>query len=250
MEPYLFQGVVLPERAQLSLGFDLHLTYLDSGITCEARVSIVLNQVAVWVKTEQNLDIFDLRNTVKSFVQSHLAMIGYLKGLAYDFEVTRVLSKERGIDYVFGIEVPCIAERNQASNLNEALSQLRIKANGENGVFLHRCFNDLVSAMKNAEDTGFYCYRAIESLRHHCASLNGLKEASKAQQWHKLRAISGIPEESIRTLKLAADPLRHGESVGITSAGRAELFNTTWSVVDAYLNALPPAQGHRAETSD
>jgi hypothetical protein len=33
--------------------------------------------------------------------------------------------------------------------------------------------------MKHANDTGFYCYRAIESLRKHCAVLHGLSADEK-----------------------------------------------------------------------
>src|SRR2546428_13699499 len=91
MEPYLFSGAVLPERAQLSLSFSLEFSHVTSGITGVAKVSIVLNQVAVWVESEHDWDILDLRNVVKNIVQTHLAMVGYLKGYAYDFEVTRVL---------------------------------------------------------------------------------------------------------------------------------------------------------------
>jgi len=238
MEPYLFHGVVLPERAQLSLTFGVKFSHLASGINAEARVSIFLNQVAVWVDSEHNWDIFDLRNVVKNLVQGHLAMIGYLKGYAYDVEITRVLSRERSIDFVFGIDIPCITNRNPNIDLNEALLQLRDKTTGEHGVFMHRCFDDLVSAMKHADDTGFYCYRAIESLRHHCSVRNALREAGKAQQWQVFREVAGVEEQSIRFIKSAADPLRHGEPGAGVQFDRAELLNTTWAIVDAYLSKV------------
>lgn len=144
MEPYLFQGLVLPERAQLSLGFPLKFEHVSTGVSAEAKVSIVLNQVAVWVTSEHDWNIFDLRNVVKNIVHGHLSMIGYLKGLAYDVEITRVLSREREIDYVFGIDIPCIANRNQDINLNEKLLQLRPTTAGEHGVFILRCFDALM----------------------------------------------------------------------------------------------------------
>ena len=106
MEPYLFQGVVLPERAQLSLQFALGFSRITSGVIGVAKVSIVLNQVAVWIESDHEWDIVDLRNVVKNLVRSHLDMVGYLKGHAYDFEVTRVLNQSRGVDYVFGIDIP------------------------------------------------------------------------------------------------------------------------------------------------
>lgn len=238
MEPYLFQGVVLPERAQLSLQFALGFSHVSSGVPGVAKVSIVLNQVAVWVESEHAWDIYDLRNVVKNIVQNDLAMIGYVKGYAYDFEVTRVLNQSRGIDYVFGIDIPCLARRGESIDLQAELEKLRDKATGQNGLFLHRCFSDLASSMKHADDTGFYCYRAIESLRHHCAAVHGLSAAEKSKQWEKFREVSGCDEQTIRFVKVAADPLRHGHPVGADADDRAKLFMATWEVVDAYLKSV------------
>ena len=92
--------------------------------------------------------------------------------------------------------------------------------------------------MKHADDTGFYCYRAIESLRHHCAAQNSLSNADKPRQWEKFREVAGCTKDTLRAIKEAADPLRHGQPVGATSDGRAKLFTATWGVVDAYLNEV------------
>ena len=100
---------------------------------------------------------------------------------------------------------------------------------------MQRCFADLVSAMKNADDTGFYCYRALESLRRHCAETHGLSNSGKAAQWEKFREVASTNRDSIDRIKATADPARHGEVVGITSEKRAELLTATWDIVDSYL---------------
>lgn len=46
----------------------------------------------------------------------------------------------------------------------------------------------------HADDTTFYRYRAIESLRHHCAALHDLTAADKAKQWQEFRAVCGCDE--------------------------------------------------------
>jgi hypothetical protein len=235
MEPYLFYGVVLPERAQLTLQFTVGVSHIASRVEGTAKVSIILNQAAVAVESEHNWDIFDLRNVVKNIVQNHLAMVGYLMGYAYDFEVTRVLNQSHEIDYVFGIDIPCLAERNKDIDLPVALASLGEKTLGPNGMLLNRCFSDLTASMKHADDTAFYCYRAIESLRHHCAAKHNLSDASKTTQWEKFREVSGCTEEVLRQIKVAADPLRHGEVAGGGSEDRAQLFTATWGVVDGYL---------------
>ncbi|MBN3797216.1 hypothetical protein [Burkholderia sp. Ac-20392] len=238
MEPYLFFGVVLPERAQLSLQFSVRFSHSTSGVGGDAKASIILNQMVVHVNSKHDWDIFDLRNVVKNIIQNYLAMVGYLAGISYDFEITRILNQSRGIDYVFGIDIPCLAERNKGIDMQDSLTRLRDKTIGENGIFLSRCFADLVSSMKHADDTGFYCYRAIESLRHHCAALHGLTNAGKAKQWDKFREISGSTEETLRSIKLAADPLRHGEASGGSAQDRTKLLTDTWDVVDSYLKGV------------
>ena len=235
MQPYIFQGIVRAERAQLSLQLDLGFEHLSSGVQATARVSILLNQAVVWVETEHDWNIFDLRNVVANIVQSQLQMVGYLKGLAYDFELTRVLNQERATDIVFGIDIPCLTARGADLDLPNALAKLREKSSGMNGIYLNRCFSDLSSSMKHADDTGFYCYRAIESLRHHCAAVYSLTEENKAVQWAKFREVAGCDEQVLREIKAAADPLRHGQIVRSTSADREKLFTNTWNTVDGYL---------------
>jgi hypothetical protein len=238
VEPYVFFGVVLPERAQISLGFGLTLSHVTTGKICTAKVSIRLNQVVVWVESEHEWDIYDLRNIVKNLLQTNLAMVGYLKGYAYDVDVTRVICQSRHVDQVFGIDIPCISERNKSLDLQVELNKLLDKNNGQNVVFLHRCFNDLVSSMKDADDTGFYCYRAIESLRHHCAATHGLSSDTKSKQWEKFREVAACDEQALDAIKSAAVAVRHGEVVKISSSDRSTLFTKTWDIVDGYLKNI------------
>ena len=236
MEPYIFYGTVLPERAQLSLQCELEFSHVGSGVPGKAKLCIVLNQVVVWIESDYAWDIFDLRNVVKNIVQTQLAMVSFAKGFAYDFELTRAMNRERDIDYVFGVDIPVLAKRGENVDLGTELLLLREHSAGPNGVYVHRCLADLVSSMRNADDTGFYCYRAIESLRHHCAAVHQLTESSKPEQWRKFREVSGAEEETLRAIKDAADPLRHGQPAGMTSAERESLFTMTWDVVDGYFH--------------
>jgi hypothetical protein len=118
MDPYLFEGVVHPERAQITLQLPaLGFRHITSGTEAIAHVSIILNQVALWVESAIEWDIFDLRNVAKSILQNELAIVGYLKGYAYDVDIRRVLNRALDIDYVFGIDVPCIAARKRKLTL-------------------------------------------------------------------------------------------------------------------------------------
>lgn len=234
-EPYVFTGNVLPERAPITFQFSVGFRHFHSGVEGAARVSIVLNQLAVHVDTEHEWDIFDLRNVVLSLVQGQLAMVGYLLGYAYEVQVARVISLGRGIDYVFGIEVPCVSGRCAPERIEESLAELRKLSSGENGIFISRCFEDLRLAMKNADDTAFYCYRALESLRHHCAVLSGQPGAEKKIQWELFRKVAACEESSIRAIKSESDPLRHG-AINANHIDRSSILTLTWDIVGAYVN--------------
>ena len=235
MTSYLYEGLILPERAQLSLQFQVHFKHLTSSVSAIAHVSVVLNQVAVWLYSDVEWDIFDLRNAVKTILQNQVAAIGYLKGYAYEVEIRRVLHPELGIDCVFGIDIPCIAERNESIDLDARIALIWEKTTGVEGVLLNRCFNDLVMAMKSPDDTGFYCYRAIESLRQHCIIKFKLNPENKSMQWKKLRDTAQCDENTIRSIKESADPVRHGDVMSITSEDRKTLFLKTWDIVDSYI---------------
>ncbi|MEG5104189.1 hypothetical protein [Microcoleus sp. AT13-A5] len=233
-EPYVFTGTILPERAPITLQFSAGFRHFHSGVEGTARVSIVLNQLAVHVSTEHEWDIFDLRNVVLSLVQGQLAMVGYLLGHAYEVQLARAISLSRGIDRVFGIDVPCVSGRCAAEHIDASLAELRILASGENGIYISRCFEDLRLAMKNADDTAFYCYRALESLRHHCALLSGQPDADKKVQWELFRKAAACEESSIRAIKSEADPLRHG-AINPNQHDRAGILTVTWDIVGAYV---------------
>lgn len=243
-EPYLFTGVVLPQRAQISMQFDLRFTHAATGYEGEAKVSVVLNQVAVWVTSDQPWDHFDLRNVVKTFVKAGLDMAGFLLGHAYDLEITRVLNRSKNLDWVFGINVPCVSAHLDAEQLQSRLSSLRRKVHGVRGMFLTRCFSDLASAIKDADDTAFFCYRAIESLSNHSATQVPNTVVTDSQRWEIFRSRTGCTKESILKIKKAADPLRHGNPIEPASIDRAELFEMTWAIVNAYLEQLPEPSGH------
>lgn len=239
MTQYFFEGVIYPERAHLSIPkYSLSFLHPTSKLTAEVAVSVILNHAAVWVDTQAEWDIYDLRNIILTILQYELSVIGYLKGLAYSVEVRRVINLERNVDYVFGIDMPCIAERNKAINLDSAIPEMRKKLGGALGVYVHRCLTGLNDAMKEPNDTGFFCYRAIESLRHHCAAKFNLDPQDKSEHWKKFREMAKCDEATLRTIKESGDALRHGDVSSVTSADRAKLLKTTWDVVEAYLSAI------------
>jgi hypothetical protein len=62
-----------------------------------------------------------------------------------------------------------------------------------------------------------------------------VSNADKAEQWEAFRRVAGSTEDDLRFVKVAADPLRHGQPGTLSGKEREELFLRTWQVVDSYL---------------
>lgn len=237
MDPYILHGLVLPERAQISFGpSEFEYRTLQSGRTGRARVNIVLNNITVWWFADAQWDLFDLRNVVAQSVLSEVSIIGYIKGYGYDVEIRQVLHNELGIDYVYGIAIPCIEERNAQIDLNKRFAQIRGKSAGDLGIYLLRCFDDLRMAMRQPHDTAFHCHRAMESLRHYCVKRFSLEDKPEKLQWEKLGQMTGFDKDDVALIRNLSKPIRHGELVPISSERRAEIFLKTWAIVDAFID--------------
>ncbi|WP_159068968.1 hypothetical protein [Burkholderia metallica] len=233
---YFLDGVVHPERAQIP---DHHISakfkHVVSGVDAKTDVRILMNQVAVWVETDVEWNALDLRNAVRYMVQLEMDIVGFLLGHTYDVEIRRAICPEVGLDVVFGIDVPCIGELHRGVDLHARIAAMRPKLRGEPGVFLHRCLRDLIIAMKEPDDVAFHCYRAVESLRHHCIATRSLDPKDKATQWKTLREIAGCDESATRLLEKAAQATRHGEPQVVPEADAVGLLTTAWAVADGYI---------------
>ena len=206
-----------------------------TGNRSRIKLNIVLNQITVLVYSDVDWDIFDLRNIVKQLVIDYLSIIGYIKGYAYDVEIRQILNPAKEIDYVYGIDIRCISDRNQDKDLNSEVAKILPHWIGENGIFVRRCINDLIMAMKHPDDTAFYCYRALESLRHYCRV--SFEIEIESDQWKKLSEITNTQKADIEFIREKAFPIRHGDVVGITSGEREEMFLKVWDIVDNFINS-------------
>lgn len=233
MLTYVFTGTIRPDGVQLSLNRNLKFSHLGSGIVADAEICIIASHINIQVKTDKEWNIFDLRNVIKTILHTELAVLGYLKGLIYDFEIIKVLCADLNIDYRFSINIPCIQERNKEIDFEKDSNNLIEKTVGQNGIFVSRAITDLLFSMKYADDTAFYCYRALESLCKHCMSVYNI--TSEKSGWKKFREISNVEENSILFVKTAADPLRHGRIITTSDLERTDLLKKTWDIVDSYL---------------
>jgi len=237
---YIIKGIVHPERAPISLGplkFSIH--HPTTKNNAEINFNIVLNQITLLIDTSNEWNIYDLKNMAKQLVADHLAIIGFIKGYAYEVEIRQILNPEKEIDQVYGIDIPCIEKRNKKMKISHDFPKIMAHIQGELGLYVKRCLNDLIASMKYPDDTGFYCYRAIESLKQYCKEKFNISK--EADQWKKFREITGYKKDDIDIVKNFADPVRHGDVINMTSENREKIFLKTWDIIEGFFDNIEKA---------
>jgi hypothetical protein len=220
---YTFAGVVYPERAPLTMQISpltVDSPHFDTPFT--VRLSVIDNQISVVVDLSEDVDLYTLRNVVESIVARAIDAVGYSLGRRYSVELVQAWRPDDV--HVFGIETPVLTDARAERPLS--LEDAAILAVTDH--HLGRSLADLRQAARFADDTAFYSYRAIESLRHHWPG-------DEKSQWKAMGKALNLDIAVGQRLKRWADRQRHGASEQIMSDDdRAASLTTAWRVVDRY----------------
>src|SRR5262249_5581452 len=132
---------------------------------------------------------------------------------------------------VFGIDIPVLSVRSKGRDLDALVNAIFPLCFGKEAIFLRRCLADLSFAIKRLDDTAFYCFRALESLRQSFGT--GISEA---EQWKAMADAVGSSKEEMEPLREHAFPARHGIPKGLSDDERQKLFLYTWGIVEKYID--------------
>lgn len=230
---WIFFGRVLPERIPLSaevpnseaaiedLGLKLRITIKCWASQIVARVSVL----------EGTADLATLRNILSDHVHSFIDLIGFKQGQHFDVEI--VAAADCGSDEwaVFGTVVPTIAFHQgmePASGTLDGNMFGKVSTDQSAGLALA----DFRRAMRDAVGTGFFCYRAIESIKR------GFGTGDDAHAWERMRRDLRVKRDAIDYVKAHADTRRHGGARSVTDDDRGRLFRITKDIIDRYINYL------------
>jgi len=238
MSQYVLKGLVHPERAPLSVGpiKRQEIIHITTKKQLQIELNIVLNQITVWINSDEEWNLYDLRNIARNFVVTVCSVLSFIHGYYYEIEIIQILSKEKDIDLVFGIDTPCITNRAPVENLSKNFPSILEKTGGSEGIYYNRCFKDLNLALKDTEDTAFYCFRAIESLRNLCGEKFNLKKDSA--QWDKIWAITGLDRECIKKINEHANESRHGDFKPADENDRIDFLTNTWNIIEKFIENI------------
>ena len=197
------------------------------------RITICDSQIILLYDTEVIIDnIYSLKNYLEVLTRSQVDAIGYVYGMGFDVELNSSVDSN-GIWNVFGINIPALDQFREQFNPNiDLIINLMNSVHGEK---LRLCFSNLREAIKTPHDTGFFCYRGIESLMNYFLEHDSLND-SKA--WEKFRTVLNVDKSEIMKVKNFADKQRHGSIKYISDSDRAEILSSTWEVVYKFIKYL------------
>jgi len=237
MKRYYFSGVVHPERAQLTI-HNLDFKIVDPAGTPSLllRFNICNNQITAVAKCLIENEIYTVRNLVKASIEQIVAIVGFVRGYGYDVEIVKACDEENEEYCVFGIEIPTIESRYGDLDVNEAFLSIGPLFDGTEGVFLRRCLMDLNMAIRHVDDTPFYCYRALESLKQYFAFKLDLDTDNDREHWGAMASVISGEEDEVQPIRALAFPARHGVPLAMSDEQRGDVFTRTWGVVERFIN--------------
>ncbi len=232
MAIYEFRGRALPERDRVTLNPSLALEahVKEAGLDFEVTMSIRESEILVQVKTHENrADLETLRNYVRDLARVVVDTGGYLLGRGYDVEIDSVIQPDgTKVEFGVGIAVLESTQHERPLAFNETLSLVLTSEH------LRRAIGDLREAVRSPVDTGFFCYRAVESLRQHFRKEeDGEKQGpSWERMGNALRIDRGWVDELVKT----AQQQRHGETPYMSGESRVTALMRAWKIVDRFVS--------------
>jgi hypothetical protein len=236
MKKLFLSGTIHPERAGLTIkNLENEFVSPDGKIVGRLKFNITNNQVTALIESENEREnIYTLRNYTKACVEFVTNLMGFIKGYAYDVEITKVFDDKLDHYFVFGIGIPALEKRNKDRDVSTAMPHIYPLCFGSDGVYLRRCLEDLNMAIKRPDDTPFHCFRAIESLRQYFGFVDGIADDHK--QWKAMAKAIGGKREDLEPIRKLAFPARHGVPNPITDQERKDIFFLTWNIVERVID--------------
>lgn len=238
MPKFIFKGVVIPERACVSLSRVTVTTGpLDGHFFLRLTVSIDLSQISVVAEiVSGTTDLLTMRNTVESAVRGMVDAIGFRNGCGYDVEITSVTSED-GSQTVFGVDIPEIAVDKDSRLSFQKIVTSVISVTP----FAALMLSDLRESIRNKNSSAFLCYRAIESMRQYFVQESD--GDNRTLSWERLREGLNVSANYIKKIADAAKPQRHGDSPFTFGPDRIDVIKRAWKVADRFMRYVAQGSG-------
>ncbi len=230
---YTFFGKIIPERTNVQIPtVNLTINNPDAKIQGNLAVSILLSQITAKFISETIIDNFyALKNIIEDAIRVETDTLSFFLDCGYDLDLITMVDStfEHNIIFGAGLGEPI----STGDNLNLKFYKTLELFSDERGAFLQRCFGDYREAIRTIKDTGFFCYRSIESLRQYFVYQNN--NCSDKDSWNILRTTLNIDRTEIDYIKSFADIVRHGGAKFISEEERINIIKTTKRIILSFI---------------
>jgi hypothetical protein len=225
-ETCLVIGRVIPERK----GFrheGLRLDVKDPKIGVDACVIFLVQdgQLTARIVGEiGHVSNYAVRNMVKQAEQTWLDAHAFIHGETFEVDIVGIVKdaedrSDGSADFYYQDNVNDIIRARECQLGAQDIWKLR------GSVYLRRTLHDLRMALTYHDDGPFYCYRAVETIRH------DIGEGS----WDRMWDVLGGSRDEVDVFRELARSMRHGEPAVYPAAEWRKAITSTWNIVERYM---------------
>jgi hypothetical protein len=230
---YTFIGDVYPQRAYFHVNgpiLNSEFEWSDAGIKGKLVVTIHSNQIVAWFESQSALlDIPTARNQIQGTITAAVDAVALELATAYNVELIFYIDHSSGENGIFSVNMSQVRE---VVTPEDYVRDMRVANTASREPLYQRAIADYRQSILQAADTGFLCYRAIESLVHYFAEQNGIdNRKDKPKAVNLLNAALNVDPACIEFLRDKAGSVRHGKVEFISGPDRVCANRTTRSIL-------------------
>ena len=233
---YIFQGIIHPERVKFTLSGvpkaevrfpELNLAGVVDITAVDSVVSIVFRTEANLLEHPQRDILVTLKNDLGDYTRLYIDTYCYTKSFNYDLEISKVQCLKLRIDKFFDVQLETdLEDKVDLTQPSGRLNQIvNLVHKNPRLFFLQDVFADFRRGIKYPKASGFFFYRALDSIR----------ESWFDGEWEKMNKSLGFSEEHYKNLNSFRKKNAHGVYPLITGEMRVILAKDTRRVIDSFL---------------
>jgi len=182
------------------------------------QISLLSSQFHVLLDSPPIQDFATFSNAVVSVVQGLLDALGFHLTTPLRAEVSSLVTQGNTLVIRTLTWEDLRQEPNSPPHVDGSALRPFFHATASNS-FARHALADLRAALEYPDDTAFYAYRAIETVRQSFVRGDNDTDAARRKSWQALRDALNVDPESLDQARALARPRRHGETGKPSSTG-------------------------------
>jgi len=237
MTKYKFRGSINPRSYQLSHKIDWSLiTGEKDGKLYElhCKIDIEKSEITIDSKTDANFSLYDHRDAVVSFLGHQLSAHGFQNGLWLEAEINAVYDYDAKKWLTIDPIHPALEKIQDDLSTQKEFDITQI-LDQKKYIALRYALRDAQLAIKYLDDTGTFCFRAIESIREFFVDQDTDNPADSKNSWIRMNRSLNLSREYTGDISKFALGPRHGSPTLTSRENKMDIVKRTWIVIDRFM---------------